>query len=388
MRRAARPARAVAAAAAVAAVAGLAAPAAALPRGWAAADVHVESVSRRGVTFAGRTMTQLSGEVVNAGSVDVGQVEIVARFRAAPGGAVLATGTTVAMLTELAPDERSPFLLLVGPLDVATVGDVEIIVHAPASPGVRERDLAVEGVVTRTVAGAPAVFGHLVNRGPRTASATHTNVVAAFWDAAGLRELRAATMPILYQPGTIAGQGHPPGVAYPWFLRLPDEPWTRLDWLVVARRYADGAWPVPLGIVDVVRDDDGATPRFVGRLVGCGLRPAADFALVSSVVDAAGVVTFSLAAGELRPPLPPGGSRPIELRWPGIGPAVGAADVALLALALDDQPLPPREMPCTRAAVGAWQARLPALLRVPAVAPHPALAPPARPTVDPPQAGR
>lgn len=310
-------------------------------------------------------MTQLAGEVVNDGATAVGQVEVVARFRDRPGGMLLATGTTIALLPELAPGERSPFLLLVGPLEPTAVGHVDVALVVPGAEGVRERGLAVASIVTRTVAGVPAVFGRLVNAGPNTASASHTNVVAAIWDDGGLRELRAATMPIRYEPGTVVGQGHPPGVDYPWFMRLPEAPWTRLEWHVVARRYADGAWPVPLGIVDVRREDDGATPRFRGRIVHCGVRDAVDVAVVSSVLDGRGVVTFSLAAAVLAPPLRPGESRPLDLRWPGIAPDVDAAQVTLLALALDDQPLPPRQMPCRTAEFGGVRSWLPALRRGP-----------------------
>ncbi|MFN8423437.1 MAG: hypothetical protein U0470_08685 [Anaerolineae bacterium] len=340
---------------------------AAVARGAAddpAAGLAASRVTWRALDFGGQRLTQVSGLVVNEGAAAAGDIEIVAHLRAAPGLPPLRTGTTVALLPELAPGESAPFLLLVGPLEASAVGHVDVTFYAKPAQGTRYRQLEIGTVATRTLLGGPTLFGTLVNEGDAYASASNTNVLAGFWDADGLREVRAATMPILYQPGTTTGQGHPPGVRYPWFLRLPDAPYARVEFWVAARRYADGAWPVPLGIIDVRRDDAGGTVRFAGRLVHCGARPATEFALVSTAfVDGGDVLTFTLTQVSPQRPLPPGADRPIAVSWPGLDPATAADAVSFLPLALDEQPFEPRSMPCLAPGGGVYFGWLPWLGR-------------------------
>jgi|GEM_PF-6714535 len=312
--------------------------------------IGVTHLGWRDVTFGGATLTRLTGLVVNERLVPVGQVEIAARFRAAEGTPVLRIGTTIADLPELAPGESSPFTILVGPLSSSAVGHVDVTLGVRSADGRRYRALQVEDVVTRTVGGAPALFGWLRNVGDAYASASNTNIIAGFWDARGLRETHAATMPIVYQPGTLVGQGHAPDMRYPWFLRLPDEPWTKLEFWVVAKRYADGLWPVPLGVIDLARDDQGGRVTFAGRLVHCGQRPVTEFALVSSAAAAAGgVLTFTLNVVTPQRPIVPGDDVPIRVTWPGLDPTIPVDRVVHLPLSFDVQSLPPRSMPCTRA---------------------------------------
>lgn len=312
--------------------------------------IRITDLSWRDMDFGGATLTRLTGLVVNERQAPVGQVEIAARFRAAEGTPVLRIGTTIADLPELAPGESSPFTILVGPLASSAVGHVDITLGVRPADGRRYRALVVEDVVTRTVGGAPALFGWLRNAGDAYASASNTNIIAGFWDELGLRETHAATMPIVYQPGTLVGQGHAPDGRYPWFLRLPDGPWTKLEYWVVAKRYADGLWPVPLGVIDLARDDQGGAVTFAGRLVHCGQRPVSEFALVSSAAAAAGgVLTFTLNVVTPRRPIVPGDDVPIRITWPGLDPTIPVDRVVHLPLSFDVQSLPPRAMPCTGA---------------------------------------
>jgi len=320
-----------------------------------APTVVVERFKVYEIDWAGQRRLWILGMVENQGPQPAARVQVDLKARRTPGGEVLAHGAGQSWLPVLDPGESGPFSVAVFYCCEQDVGEFDFSVDAVAAPARRYRDLAIEGIVTRPFMGAPWLYGELANAGETYLTAPATKVFVGFWQGADLAALDTARMPIFFGVEGAGSQAHPPGLRYPWAVRLPDVPYDRYQVWAYAEPYPGDLYPVPLGAADVAAERVGDDVTVRASVRHCGREPVASLVTMVVARDAEGrVVEFGRAALDLSAPLVPGAHALIAVAWPAAPPDVDPARVSLTPLALAAQAVRPVDPLCRPPAGRAW----------------------------------
>jgi hypothetical protein len=293
--------------------------------------------------LGGRNYVMVRGMLRNSGAFGVGQVTVDLVLWGDDPSTPLGHGSGQGFLDRLAPGEESPFTVAV---QHCCPEDARRYAFTLSGPEQRERpyrSLDVRAVSSRQGQHGPERTGELHNAGDRSVNAPSLDLYAAYWRGGDLIALRTANLPVLWSLDGPVGQALPPGLAYPFAVAEPDEPFDRVDYYINGTPYPVDQHPVPLGLGGLQGRQDGVDLVWRGLLYNCGLA-AVDAAIV--ILDwrvdgkVRGFARWDLDLGQS---LAPGASRWVSLRLSD-GPAAllapGAATFLPLALAVQDRPPP------------------------------------------------
>jgi len=292
----------------------------------------------------GRLRIYVEGVVVNRGPGPATglQMRMTSRSRS---GDVLDVSPGTVWIDDLAEGATSPFSVSPPFCCAADIDRVAFALEASAAPGSPYDALAVEGVFTRDVSGAPFVFGELANLGDHYVSAAEQRLYVGFFAGERLLGIRAASMPINYGAG-YPGRAFPPGYRLPWSSGVPDEAYDRLETWVRVISFPPGVYAAPLGLrlESVVRDANGVL--MTGLLYNCGTVPVvyAEFVVVGR--DAAGRIAQFAWTGIEGGVLQPGDSGRVQIRWRTARSEIDLSRVSVDAFSVELQVARPPELPC------------------------------------------
>jgi hypothetical protein len=311
------------------------------------------------IILGGSPYVIVRGLVANDSGVIAREVTVTLTLRRGPGGEVLSRPAVgLSWLSALSPGERGPFQVSVPFCCPEEVGHYEFAVSWRGASRPRYRELAASAAVTRTVQGRPVLFGDLTNVGDGYTDASTTRVFLAFWDEERFVDGRSAVLPLPFDDGP-GGAGQGPGLAIPWSVGLPELAYDRFEIWPMAEAFPEGGYPLPLGMRAVTMAPQAAGVVLRGRLFSCATRPATAALVLAVARDGAGrPLAFDHAFLDIDPPLAPGLGGQVTLTWPEAPPEVAGAEVALLALGLDEQPERPEAALCADPRPRLW---LPAL---------------------------
>lgn len=329
----------------------------------AAADqsgLEVLSYTPSAMELGGNTYVMVRGMLRNGGSFGVGTVTVSLTLWGDDPASPLGLGSGQGFLDRLAPGEEGPFTVAVRHCCLEDARRFDFALSAPEQRERPYRALETRHVASRQGRQGPERTGELFNAGDLSVNAPSLDLYAAYWRGADLVALHAANLPVLWSLGGAVGQALPPGLAYPFVLAEPAEPFDRVAYFVNGTPYPAGSYPVPLGWGGLDGRQDGADLVWRGILRNCGREPTnAAIVILDWRAAERQVRGFARWDLDLGLPLAPGAGRWIALRLGDAPPALlepGAVSFLPLALAVQDQ-APPAYL-CS---VSPWRLTLPLL---------------------------
>ncbi|HQZ69909.1 MAG TPA: hypothetical protein PK826_01110 [Anaerolineae bacterium] len=293
--------------------------------------------------LGGNVYILVRGMLRNGGSFGLGQVTVDLMLWGADPAVPLGHGIGQAFLERLAPGEESPFSVAVRH---CCPDDARRYAFTLSGPEQRERpyrSLEVRAVSSRQGTRGPERTGELFNAGNLSVNAPSLDLYAAYWRGSDLIDLRTANLPVLWSLGGPVGQALPPGLAYPFAVAEPAEPFDRVAYFINGSPYPVGLYPVPLGLGGLDGRPDGTDLVWRGLLTNCGLAAVDGAIIILDWREDGKVRGFARWDLDLGSALPPGGGRWVSLRLSDGPPALlepGAATFLPLALAVQEQPPP------------------------------------------------
>lgn len=293
------------------------------------------------VELGGNTYVMVRGMLRNRGAFGVGQVTVNLTLWGEDPTSPLGLGSGQGFLDRLAPGEESPFTVAVRHCCLEDARRYAFVLSAPERREHPYRALEVRHVTSRQGRQGPERTGELVNAGDLSVNAPSLDLYAAYWRGEDLIALHTANLPVLWSLGGDVGQALPPGLAYPFVIAEPVEPFDRVAYFINGTTYPLGSFPVPLGWGGLEGRRDGTDIVWRGVLRNCGLEATAAAILILDWRTADGSVRgFARWDLDLGTVLAPGAGRWIALRLGDAPTALletGSVAFLPLALAVQDQ---------------------------------------------------